>query len=182
MNSIDAADGRPARSKSLLWMVAALAVLVAVAAGLILSGRSGPNASKAAKSANEKAVAALQAVPPAATLEQTLASLNQIVVAFAPDSATVPPESEAALRLAAMKVAALPPNVKIDVVAITQAARPGEADFKLALERAASVVAYMQQHGAPDGRLRPLGSTAAPPAKDKAGAAEVRTLLFRAAS
>lgn len=179
MSTTESTD-TPRRSSSMLIMAAVLALLAIVAAVLLLRGFGRVDPAKAAKTVNDKAVSALESVGPNATVEQTLIALNQIAVPFAAGSAELPAAAEPALVLAALKIAALPPGAKLDVVGFTEGPPKSEADFKLALARAASVVDFLQRHGAGEGRLRPLGSSA--PQQAAKGAPAGPTLSFRVAS
>jgi outer membrane protein OmpA-like peptidoglycan-associated protein len=170
------------RSSSTLWIGVGLAVLVIAGVALFALGAFKPDPGKRAIEANKKAASAILALPANADVATTLAALNQIVVPFAAGSNALPPEAEEVLRVVAQKINTLPATTKIDVVALAETMPKTEPEFRLILERASAVVAFLEKNGVAPGRLRAIGTSVPVPAGKSAAPYTGPQITFRPGS
>lgn len=122
----------------------------------------------AARTANEKALAALSALPASPPIEEALRALNLPVVNFASGSAEIPAAARTVLAKAAAVIAALPPSVKLEIAGHTDSAGTVDGNLALSQARAQAVLEFLVAAGAPRERLiargygdaRPIASNA----------------------
>lgn len=158
-----AAARRPARKSWLatFWPLLAVAVVLVVAAGYFLPGLElGFSSTKASQAANDKALAALQELKPESTPAEVIAALNLININFTDKEARIPripTQAEPVLLAAAKTIAALPPEVKIEIRGYTDDTLGRELGMTLSLYRAQSVVDYLHGNGVPQGKVAAIG-------------------------
>jgi outer membrane protein OmpA-like peptidoglycan-associated protein len=122
----------------------------------------------AARAANERAMAALAALPANAPISDVVRALNLAVVNFASGSAEIPPDARAVLAKAAAVIAALPANVRLEIGGHTDDTGMVEGNLALSQARAQAVLDALAAAGAPRDRLlakgygdaRPIASNA----------------------
>jgi OOP family OmpA-OmpF porin len=144
-----------------VWPLAMLAVMTAaLIRACIPSAPPAPppfDSAAAARAANEKALAALAALPANAPLDEALRALNLAVVDFADGGATIPSAAQAVLAKAAAVIAALPGNVKLEIGAHTDNSGTVEGNLALSQARAQAVLEFLVAAGAPRERLSARG-------------------------
>lgn len=142
------------------WPLVMLALIVAMIVQSCVPSAAPPpkfNAASATQAANDKALAALSAIKPNATLVDVLPLLNLIVVNFASGSAAVPADVEPVLKLAAQVLGALPAPTRVMVVGHTDNMGTEEANEVLSLKRAESVRTTLTTLGVDAERLQVAG-------------------------
>ncbi len=167
------------RSATTLWSGAALVILIGIAGALFSLGFLEQDAGKPVRTANAKATQVIQGLPSNAELSALIAALNQMVVPFVPGSHALPAEAEPVLQVAAQRINALPPHTRIDVIAIATTTPSSDADHWLIMERASTVVAYLEKQGVAPGRLRAIGSTGMRPSSAADGVYTGPLVVFR---
>jgi outer membrane protein OmpA-like peptidoglycan-associated protein len=190
---IDRADSR----RSLLntaWPLGALALLVlmllracvpAPPAAVATAAPPSFDTAAAARQANEGALEALRALPPAPELADALAALNALVINFAVGSDTVPDDAAEPLKAAASVIAALPPGTRVLITGHTDSMGDAAANLVLSRRRAQAVRAALIGHGAPAAALSVHGIGDGRPVADngsEAGRFRNRRIEFSAAS
>jgi OOP family OmpA-OmpF porin len=143
------------------------------------------DATAATRQANDQAMAELAALPANATIEQTLRALNLIVVNFDSGSTAIPGDAQPVLARAAQVIAALPPNVTLQIVGHTDDTGTAEANLALSLARAQAVLDFLVAAGVPAGRLTATGRGDTKPVASNAtaeGRFRNRRIEFAAAS
>lgn len=120
------------------------------------SAPAGPN--PVVLAANEKALAALAALPADAPADAVVTALNLMIVDYAGTGHKIPADAEPVLKAAAKAVAALPAGVKLEVRGHMDDSQGRDASFSISLMRAQSVVDFMHDNGVPQGRISAIGA------------------------
>jgi outer membrane protein OmpA-like peptidoglycan-associated protein len=125
------------------------------------------DASAAAKAANEKALAALNALSADTPLDAVIEALNLPVVNFASGSAEIPADAHEVLKAAAQVIARLP-AARLEVAGHTDNTGDGAANVELARKRAEAITVYLIASGVSAGQLVVAAYGDAKPVADNA--------------
>jgi outer membrane protein OmpA-like peptidoglycan-associated protein len=126
------------------------------------------DATAAAASANQQAMAALSGVTAQTPLDNALKALNLPVVNFPNGSTEIPGDARPVLSKAASVMKALPATVRLEVAGHTDANGTAEVNMLLSRRRAQAVVDFLVASGVPHERVfaqgygdtRPVASNA----------------------
>lgn len=122
----------------------------------------------AARIANARAFAALEAVTAATPMGEVLKALNLPVVNFAPASAEIPADAAPILEKAAAVMALLPASVRLEVAGFTDSTGTTAANLVLSKQRAQSIIDLFVANGIAADRLSAQGYGDTKPVADNA--------------